>query len=107
MTCTLHLETRGGQFVPQLVGGIPAPVLQGFVMLAPKESVSRYGHHHQTIFTADPLEFAKCREIIVRVLKDVHGRDDVELIIVERQPLCRRESHGIDAPASAELQRVY
>src|SRR6266571_4017093 len=104
VTGSNNLETPGGQFVPQLVGGIPAPVLQGLVVLAPKESVSRYGHYHQTIFTADPLEFAQCREIIVRVLKDVHCGDDVELIIVERQALCCRKNHRIDAPALAELQ---
>ena len=62
---------------------VTAAVLEGFIVFAPQESVSRHRNQQHACRVRDAPDFAKRRQIVIGVLEYVECRDHIERSIIE------------------------
>jgi hypothetical protein len=81
------------QPVAQLASNVAALVKIDVVLAAPQEPVRGHGQQQQPTRLQDPSHLAQSAEIVVDVLDDVEGRDQVECVIFKRQAVGARLRH--------------
>jgi len=80
------VETTAVEQVEQALAGVAAHVVDGLVVLGPQPRVGRHGHE----VGAGRLEHAAHLRhrgvVVVEVLEQVEGHDEVERVVREREP---------------------
>src|SRR5262245_56953762 len=97
--------TRHCQFVPQLVRSIPAAMLQRRIVLAPQKAISRNSDEHQPSLLRHTMDFPKRPQVIVSVLQNVQGRQDIKRAASKRQFLDMGKGYRLNAALVAKAQR--
>jgi hypothetical protein len=80
-----HLEARRMQAVAQLVCNVAALMKIDVVLAAPQEPVSGNGQQEQSSRLENASYLAQSAEVVVYVLDDIEGGDQVECVLFERK----------------------
>src|SRR6266404_2811191 len=75
---SLDFEPCVGQLVSQLRSRVAAAMVEGFVMLAPKEPIGRNCYYQQSAFPGHTQQLVERAEVVIDVLQHVQRGDDVE-----------------------------
>jgi hypothetical protein len=80
-----HVEARGLQAIAQVASNVPTLVKIDVVLAAPQELVRGHGQQQQPSRLDDASHLAQSAEVVVDVLDDVEGGDQVECVLRKRK----------------------
>ncbi|OHE89618.1 MAG: hypothetical protein A3G75_05105 [Verrucomicrobia bacterium RIFCSPLOWO2_12_FULL_64_8] len=96
-------EPGGGDLVREFAPAIPAPGMNGCIVIRPEPRIGRNVDDQRPARPQDPREFAQSGRVIVEVVEHVRRNDRLKLAIVPGQRLQRSLAHVRHAPFASQL----